>query len=144
MERLLHYTRLFWQKRIYKVALMGLAAVVLQSIVFATLGFWLAVVRPSTAVLIGTEAGLLFNFYLNNRFSFNDRLHTPLPVRLLRFHITVAGSFFCQWLSVFATEQVTPNAYALSAAYGAGVIIGFFLNYTGYRLWVWRRHGENI
>jgi putative flippase GtrA len=119
---------------------MGIAAVIVQSIVFAIVGLWLKIVSPSTTVLIGTEMGLLVNFYLNNRFSFTDSPHAPLSRRLLRFHTTVLGSFFCQWTSVFLAEKVTTNTYALLAAYATGALIGFWINYTGYRLWVWKRH----
>jgi putative flippase GtrA len=140
MEKLPRLARLFLEKRIYRVLLMGVISVMVQSILFATLGLWFAVVRPSTAALISTEIGLLVNFYLNNRFSFGDRSHAPLLTLLFRFHVTVTGSFFCQWLLVFTTEHLTTNPYALLAAYITGVLIGFILNYTGYRLWVWRHH----
>ena len=142
MKKLLAWVRALWQKRIYRVLLMGVAGALFQTIVFTILVVWLAVLRPSIAVLISTETGVLFNFYLNNRFSFNDRTHARLALRLLRFHTTVTGSFFCQWLFVFLTERVTSNAYALLVAYGAGILIGFISNYTGYRLWVWKHHKE--
>jgi len=140
METLRRGVRALWQKRIFRVALMGVAAVIVQSIVFAIVGLWLALVRPSTAVLIGTEVGLLVNFYLNNRFSFNDRGHAPLLKRLARFHITVLGSFFFQWFFVFVAEKMTASTYILLAAYVAGALVGFVINYTGYRLWVWKHH----
>jgi len=140
MEQLRRVAHVLWQKRVYRTALMGVAGLVTQSIIFAILGLWLAVVRPSTAVLFSTEIGLLTNFYLNNRFSFSGNSHTPLSQRLMRYHTTVLGSFFCQWFFVFLTEQITTNMYALLAAYAAGVVIGFAISYTGYRLWVWEHH----
>lgn len=140
MEQLFRCANSLWQKRIFRVAVMGVAAVAVQSTVFVVLWLWLAIVRPSTAVLIGTEMGLLVNFYLNNRFSFYDRIHAPLLKRLLRYHTTVLGSFFCQWFLVFAVEHATKNIYALLAAYATGAILGFGINYTFYRLWVWRHH----
>lgn len=129
-----------WQKRVFRVAFMGVIAVAIQSTLFVILGLWLTLVRPSTAVLISTEVALLINFYLNNRFSFNGSPYAPLPLRLVRYHTTVVGSFFCQWLFVFVAEQMTTNMYVLLAAYAAGALLGFGINYTGYRLWVWRHH----
>lgn len=140
MELIRHIARALWQKRVYRAALMGVAGVMVQSVMFAILGLWLAIVRPSTAVLISTEIGLITNFYLNNRFSFTGDSHTSLSQRLVRYHTTVLGSFFCQWFFVFMTERITTNAYALSAAYAAGVLVGFAISYTGYRLWVWKHH----
>lgn len=140
MEQLRRVAHVLWQKRIYRVALMGIAGVIVQSIVFAIIGLWLAIVRPSIAVLIGTEVGLLTNFYLNNRFSFTLSSPAPLLLRVARYHTTVLGSFFCQWFFVFLAEMVTTNIYALLAAYAAGALLGFGINYTGYRLWVWRHH----
>ncbi|MFA6519702.1 MAG: GtrA family protein [Candidatus Paceibacterota bacterium] len=119
---------------------MGAVGAAAQSIVFVIVGLWLAFVRPSTAVLISTEIGLITNFYLNNRFSFTGNPHSSLPLRFVRYHITVLGSFFCQWLFVFVVEQMTTNIYALLAAYAAGVLVGFAISYTGYRLWVWKNH----
>ena len=140
MHQLLRIAHALWQRRVYRAALMGVVGLVTQSIIFAILGLWLAIVRPSTAVLICTEIGLITNFYLNDRFSFTGNPHTPLSRRLMRYHTTVLGSFFCQWFFVFITEQITTNMYALSAAYAAGVLIGFAISYTGYRLWVWEHH----
>lgn len=140
MEPLRRVAHVLWQKRVYRAALMGVVGVVAQSIVFAIVGLWLALVRPSTAVLISTEIGLITNFYLNNRFSFAGNPHAPLLRRLMRYHTTVLGSFFCQWFFVFVAERMTTNMYALSAVYAAGVLVGFAISYTGYRLWVWKHH----
>ncbi|MSR71028.1 GtrA family protein [Candidatus Kaiserbacteria bacterium] len=124
--------------RVVRVAAAGGAGVIAQTIVFETLGIWLGWVRPSTAVLIGAELGIIINFTLSNRFAFGDRRHTSLWGRLVRFHIVVAGALVIQWLCVYLTETTTQDWLLIHAAYAAGLIISFFYNYTGYRLWVWR------
>lgn len=118
---------------------VGFVAVVLQTAIFEILGIYLHLFSPSTAVVIGAEFGLLVNFYLNNRFTFNGHGHDSMLVRLLRFHLVVSGSIIIQWLSLFIAEHLTTNLLLIHGAYFAGIFIGFLSNYTGYYLWVWRR-----
>ncbi len=124
--------------RIVRVAAAGGLGVLAQTIVFEILGVWLGLIRPSTAVLIGAEFGIIINFVLSNRFAFGDRRHTPLWMRLARFHIVIMGALVIQWLCVYLTETVTSNWFAIHAAYVTGLLISFVYNYTGYRLWVWK------
>lgn len=130
----------WWQSHFLRVATIGAAGLLVQTAIFETLGFWLEIVRPSTAVAIGAEFGILTNFFLNNRFAFNDRICSPFFIRLLRFHLVVSGSLIIQWAFVFASENLTANVLMLHGAYISGVLIGFISNYTGYRLWVWQHY----
>ena len=117
----------------------GVAGVLAQTALFEICFQILHLTTASTAVVIGAEAGILTNFYLNNRFSFSDRVGVQsLLSRLLRFHFVVSGSVLIQWTLVFITEQFTENAYLLHAAFLGGVVIGFVWNYTLYKLIVWR------
>lgn len=125
--------------RIVRTIVVGGIAVIVQTIIFEILGVFLQLAAPSTAVVIGAEAGILTNFYLNNRFSFNDRQHTiSLFSRLVRFHMVVSGSVILQWLFVFITEHQTSDPFFIHIAYAAGIILGFAWNYTFYLLFVWR------
>lgn len=142
MERLTNLFYTFWRVRLLRVAFFGGIGVVVQTIIFETLGIWLGLLRPSLATLLGAEFGIITNFFLNNRFSFNDRAHAPLPRKLLRFHAVVSGSLFIQWLCVFTAESLTANIWVIHGAYAGGILLGFISNYTGYRLWVWKHHGE--
>ena len=137
MDSIFNFESTLLRSRLLRVAVIGAVGVVVQTSFFEVLGIWLEVVRPSTAVIIGAEFGVLTNFFLNNRFTFNNQTHTSLLVRLLRFHLVVSGSLLVQWAFVFATEQITTSVLALHSAYIAGVLVGFVSNYTGYRLWVW-------
>ncbi len=111
-----------------------------QTGIFEVLGVWLELLRPSSASLIGAEAGVLTSFILNNRYSFGGHSHTPLISRLVRYHIVVSGSLAIQWFCLFITEQGSYGWIAIHGAYIAGILLGFVVNYTGYRLWVWRHH----
>lgn len=125
--------------RLVHTMTVGAVAVVAQTIVFEILGIYLQLVSPSTAVVVGAEAGILTNFYLNNRFSFHDRQHDiSLLSRLARFHLVVSGSIFLQWLFVFIAEHQTDSYLIIHGAYAAGIILGFVWNYTFYLLFVWK------
>ena len=141
MDSLLRLCVRFLNARIVRALAVGAVAVFVQTVVFEVLGILLRVVSPSTAVVIGAETGILTNFYLNNRFSFQDRRRDiPLSSRLARFHLVVSGSVFLQWLLVFIVEHQTSSSLLIHGAYAAGIILGFAWNYTFYLLIVWRRH----
>lgn len=125
--------------RLVRTIAVGVIAVVVQTTVFEIFGIYLQLFSPSTAVLVGAEAGILTNFYLNNRFSFHDRQHDiSLFSRLLRFHFVVSGSVFLQWLFIFIAEHQTNSYLIIHGAYAAGIILGFAWNYTFYLLFVWQ------
>ncbi len=124
--------------RVLRAAGSGAAGAIVQVLVFETLGIWLGWVRPSTAVLIGAEFGILTNFFISNRFVFGDAPAGKIAMRLARFHIVVLGSLVIQWLCVRGAETLSSNVFVIHGAYAMGVLIGFVFNYIGYKLWVWR------
>lgn len=137
------HTFLVWLTYIYRsrparVLAFGAVGVVAQTIVFEA-GIWIVELRPSIATLIGAECGILTSFILNNRFSFGATGQS-ITHRLARYHMVVSGSLCIQWLSVFTVESFTQNILIIHIAYAGGIVAGFFLNYTGYRLFVWRSH----
>src|SRR3989344_5562890 len=133
------WMRIFLYSRFLRVFIIGGIGVLVQTIVFEILGIYLQLFSPSTAVVIGAEAGILTNFYLNNRFSFHDRQNgISLLSRIARFHFVVSGSVLLQWLFVFIAEHQTTSYLIIHAAYAAGIILGFAWNYTFYLLFVWK------
>ncbi len=124
--------------RVLRAAGSGAAGVLVQTLVFEVAGIWLGLVRPSTAVLIGAEFGILTNFYIANRYVFGDAPPGRLLARLLRFHLVIAVSLCIQWLCVRGAELLTHDIVVIHAAYIAGILLGFVFNYMGYKLWVWR------
>lgn len=140
MDAIYARMHVFARSRFVRVVFIGGVGLVVQTIVFEILGVFAQVVSPSTAVVIGAEAAILANFYLNNRFSFRDRQHDiSLLSRLVRFHLVVSGSVFLQWLFVFIVEHQTDSTLLIHGAYAAGIILGFVWNYTFYFLFVWRQ-----
>jgi dolichol-phosphate mannosyltransferase len=76
--------------RLIRVVLVGATGFILQTALFELLGFTFDLLRPSTAVVVGGEAAILSNFFLNSYFSFRD-LHkesAPILTRLIRFHVS--------------------------------------------------------
>ena len=120
-----------WRARIFRVAVMGGIAALVQSFIFWILAVWLQVMSPSNTVFIATELGMLVNFSLNNHFSFSDQNHAHLAVRLARYHLTALGSFFSQWLLVFLTERFTTDPWLLLSAYLSGGLLRFIFHYYG-------------
>lgn len=122
-----------------RVAGFGGVGVCIQTVFFEIVGIWLKLLPASTASLIGAEVGIVAAFVLNNRFSFAGAAHAPLWKRFALFHVVVSSSLLIQWICLFSTEQFTDAWLPIHAAYAAGILLGFVSNYTGYRLWVWRR-----
>ncbi|MEK7144808.1 MAG: GtrA family protein [Patescibacteria group bacterium] len=143
MDVVLQFSKKMASLRLVRSLLVGVVAIVVQTIAFEILGPLLQIFSLSTAVVVAAETGILTNFYLNNRFSFHDRRHNiSLVSRLVRFHLVVSGSVFLQWLFVFIAEHQTSNLVLIHAAYAAGIVLGFVWNYTLYLLFVWRKNEQ--
>lgn len=126
-------------KRLSKVLMAGVIGLFAQTLVFEVSFQILHLMSASNAVVLGAEAGILTNFYVNNRYSFADRrTKDSVFSRLIRFHVVVSGSVLIQWSLVYVTEHLTNNVYLLHGAFLTGVVVGFLWNYTFYKLLVWR------
>lgn len=132
----------FIHSRFFRILTIGGIGFFVQTLVFEALGFYMHLVSPSIAAIIGGELAVLTNFSLNERFSFNDRVTiTDRPLlRLVRFHMVISGSLFIQWALISLTEQYTESVLLLHIAYISGVLLGFISNYIGYHLFVWKHN----
>ncbi len=135
--RLRHLTS--W--RLLRMGLVGVAGIVVQTIIFELLAFHFELVRPTLAAVIGAEAAILSNFVLNNYFTFSGHGHPTLR-KLGSFHLVSLGSVAIQAILIFGTEQVTAEPMFIRIAYAAGIIIGFFSNYIGYHMLVWKKRSH--
>jgi putative flippase GtrA len=140
MEQLYRIFSALLQSHVLRVAAVGAVGVLVQTFIFEVLAFWLGILRPSVAVLVGAEFGILTNFFLNHHLNFRGAADAHLIARLARFHLVVSGSLFIQWVCVYSAETFVGNIWAIRGAYMAGILLGFVSNYTLYRLWVWRHH----
>ena len=126
--------------RMGKVVLVGSVCLIVQGSIFELLGIRDHLISPSTAILLGAEAAILVNFFLNERFTFRHTHHHPLWQRLLRFHLLLSFSITLQWASVFVVQHFTKEAVLLRLAFLCSVGIGFIFNYLGYYYLVWKKH----
>lgn len=139
MQRLLYIGRVLLRKSVVRSLISGGVSVMLQTAIFEVLAIWLKLVAPSTATVIGGEAGILLNFFLNNRFSFGHVTpRTSLLSRLLQFHLVVSGALLIQYVSVYIAERSTESIVTLHAVYLGSIIVSFCWNYSWYKLWIWR------
>jgi dolichol-phosphate mannosyltransferase len=127
--------------RLLRVLLIGGIGFVLQTTFFEIVGIELGLLLPSTATIIGGEIAIISNFFLNERFSFHDRVAsaTSFMRRMARFHLVALGSVAIQWLLVRGTEYTLGlSPIPLRVAYVLGVVLGILVTYAGYYFWVWR------
>lgn len=144
MQRLVGLILKTSEVRLARALTVGVIAVSVQTVVFEVIGVILELTSVSTATVIGAEFGILTNFYLNNRFSFGDRVTGRLIARITKFHMVVSGSVFIQWFSLFVAERMTTNLLLLHAVYATSIVVGFVWNYTWYKVWVWKHPTEVV
>ncbi|HRH26339.1 MAG TPA: glycosyltransferase [Candidatus Paceibacterota bacterium] len=127
--------------KLFRIGLIGIVGIIVQTVVFELLGISYEIVRPSIAAVLGGELAILSNFTLNNHLTFKGTANAidSLVRRIGKFHLVSLGSICIQWVLIFATEQVTSDPTILRSAYALGIILGFFTNYIGYTLFVWKR-----
>lgn len=95
-------------------------------------------VRFLWAAIAGTELGILVNFAINDRLAFRDLdgRARPLPVRLVRFHITCAlGQTLILLLSL-----VLHDIAHWRSVFAQGLPIGLvtIVNFLMHRFWTYR------
>ena len=143
---LLRFAELF-SIRLFRMGLVGFTGFLTQAALFELLALQLALVRPSTAALIGAELAIIVAFFLHNRFTFPDRRLASgrqLLAKFPAFNLGVAGSLLIQWVTVRAAEYLVGDAdMLLRAANVLGVCIGFASNYLVYTRIIWRK-GEEV
>lgn len=128
--------------RFLRVFAVGSTGFVFQALIFHIVGIQLRLLPASTVVLIAGELAVFLNFFLHERFSFQDRRTQagPFHIKFLRFQVLSAVSFLTQWLFVHTTELlVGEQPLFLWVAYLSGIALGLFVIYAGSFFWVWRK-----
>ncbi|MCE4611365.1 MAG: glycosyltransferase family 2 protein [Desulfurococcales archaeon] len=118
-----------------RFALVGLGGTIVNLTVFRTL---LGAGAPlDAAILLGFEAGLLFNFTIHDRITFSHRRYErSFPARLLGYHLSSAVGVGVGYLvsrSLITFIGLHPILSQL-----AGIAAGFIANYTLSSRKVWR------
>lgn len=90
---------------------------------------------PYLAVPLAFELSVLWNFLLNNRFTFGAK--DVRKVRFAEYNASTLGSFFAQLAAVYLlTTRAHIHQYLLASM--VGIVVGFFINYT-VSLFIWRK-----
>jgi putative flippase GtrA len=90
------------------------------------------------AAVVGTELGILVNFSINDRLAFRDLegKARPLPVRVLRFHVTCAlGQTLILLISLLLHDVAHWNSvFAQALPIGVVTVVNFLMH----RFWTYR------
>lgn len=123
-------------KRFIKFCLVGLSGCGVQFSVY-----WLltrvAGINGHVALILSTEASILSNFILNDKWTFRDKKTGFILTRLGKFHMVSLGVILI-YLVTYAVLHSLLGLYdlvTLAIAIGAGVIWNFTINV----FWTWRR-----
>jgi dolichol-phosphate mannosyltransferase len=123
--------------RILKFVVVGGTGTLVNLGLLAILKEW-AGIYYLLAGAIAFEVSVVWNFLLNDRFTFGDRIRPEgtLFGRLLRFNVTSLGGFII-YLGILALlTQVFGLFYIISAA--IGIVVGFGWNFMVNSAWTWR------
>ena len=98
-------------------------------------------VHPAIGSALGAECAIISNFFLNNRWTFHDRIvrGKQLIGKFLQFNGTSLGAIVIQSLTVYiGTVIFGISAYFISYILGVG--IGLMWNYWMYSRVIWKKH----
>ncbi len=123
--------------RIVKFVAVGGSGTVVNLGLLAILKEWAGLYYLLSGA-IAFEVSVIWNFLLNDRFTFGDRIRTQgnFPSRLARFNVTSLGGFIIYIGILALLTQVFGLYYLVSA--GVGIFIGFGWNFLVNSAWTWR------
>jgi len=105
---------------------------VLLFLLFGILGMW-----PLAALSIGIEGSILWNFMLNERWTFDtERKNGKSRVRLVRYHAVCAVGIGIN-LALFAVLHMVLNVNYLVSNLIA-ILVAFTANLRGSVSWAWQ------
>jgi dolichol-phosphate mannosyltransferase len=140
----------FMQTRVFKFLVVGSIAASLQLVL---LEVWRLVFSYQVANAFAIECAIIFNFIMNNFWTFGDRKLKlkQVPLKFIQFNLTSAGSILIQLLIAFLGEtfigiqdvMVLPVInYLLDTGpifSALGIIIGMFWNFFAYNFFIWKK-----
>ncbi|PPD59007.1 glycosyltransferase [Dehalogenimonas etheniformans] len=123
--------------RIVKFVAVGGSGTLVNLGLLAILKEW-AGLYYLVAGAIAFEVSVVWNFLLNDRFTFGDRKRPEGTFlgRLLRFNVTSLGGFIIYIGILALLTQVFGLFYIISAA--IGIVVGFGWNFMVNSAWTWR------
>ena len=127
-----------------KFALVGASGVLVNELLLAAQVRLLGI-GPAFAVPLAFELAVLWNFALNDAFTFRSAPRGPgtssRPARLGFYNLSSVGSFVTQLAAVAALTAPLGHDYILASLTGIG--LGFLLNYwLSLRIWRFGRRSS--
>lgn len=140
----------FMETRVFKFLVVGSIAAILQ---LTLLELWRIFFSYQIANAIAIECAIIFNFTVNNFWTFGDRKLKlkQIPLKFLQFNLTSAGSILIQLLVAFLGEtfigiqkvMIIPVLnYLLDTGpifSATGIILGMFWNFFAYSVIIWKK-----
>ncbi|MGB0651563.1 MAG: glycosyltransferase [Thermoplasmatota archaeon] len=122
-------------KRLVRFGLVGLSGVIVN------LGALLLLKERAGlpvlgAAAISVEASIIWNFLLNDRFTFADRRTKPWRLRILDFHLVSAFGYVTNLGVLWGLNSGAGLDYRIAELVAIGV--AFFVNYVGNLLWTYK------
>jgi dolichol-phosphate mannosyltransferase len=140
----------FIQTRIFKFLVVGSTAALVQLI---SLELYRIFFSYLVANILSIETAIVFNFILNNIWTFSDRKlkKREIPFKFVQFNLTSAGSIIIQMVVAFLgltfiglvdILTVPSIDYTLDTGpifSAVGIIIGMFWNFFAYSVIIWKK-----
>ncbi len=141
----------FLQSRVFKFLVVGSLAAILQLVL---LEVWRLLFRYQIANAIAIECAIIFNFIMNNFWTFEDRRLKlkQVPLKFIQFNLTSMGSILIQLLIAYLGETFIglPDLFILPIINymldtgpifsAVGIIIGMFWNFFAYSVIIWKKN----
>ncbi len=140
----------FLQSRIFKFLVVGSIAAGVQLV---SLELFRLLFSYLVANILSIETAIIFNFIMNNFWTFSDRKLKlkQVPLKFLQFNLTSAGSIIIQMVVAFLGVTfiglvelfVIPLInYQLDTGpvfSAVGIIVGMFWNFFAYNVFIWKK-----
>ncbi len=140
----------FMRSRVFKFLVVGSMAALLQLVL---LEVWRLFFSYQIANAIAIECAIIFNFVMNNFWTFGDRRLKlkQVPLKFIQFNLTSAGSILIQLIVAYLGETLIGirsvmtlpvinyllDTGPLFSAFG--IILGMFWNFFAYNFFIWKK-----
>lgn len=130
--------------RFFKFVAVGSLGLVIQTVLYWTLGFGLKVVSPAVATILGGQLAILSNFILNNLWTFGDRKITSVSAiikKLVAFYATsnIAVLIIQGGIMKIGEIAVGKENLLIHGFYILALILTLLFNFAVYNKYIWKK-----
>lgn len=136
--------RIIELSRFLKFLVVGGTGLFIQTLLYLLFGFWLKIVSPAVAAILGGQLAILSNYILNNFWTFGDRkVSTPSKhlIKLFQFYLSsnVAVLLLQGGTIQIGEALVTRESIAIHGFYALGLVLTLIFNFTVYNKVIWQK-----